>query len=212
LAAAAALVLLAGLGAIVAVALAASEVDRPDVSTETPPVETTAPGPTVTTEAPVVTVPAVPTTAPPDGSVTPPGLPRDGLSTAGIGPLRFGATIAEAEELTGMKAVVSDGCGDGRLATMGVDGLGVLFLDGRFFAWSLATTGWSTPSGVAVGASATDVLALVPGLERLDRPEASYLYLPPEPTDLLLLLGPGDTVLSMAASDGPQLFPASDFC
>jgi hypothetical protein len=183
---------------------------------EPPQTATVPPGPDAT-----ATTPGASSSDTPVASSTPPGsgppapasgaLDRAALSTTGIGELHFGATLADAEALTGVLPSAEPSCGQGHLDTIELDGASLLFHDGRFFAWSVHGAGWSSVSGVTIGMSASEVQQRVPGLERLDGPGASYLHDPSVPTTLLLDLGPGDTVTAMFGADGRRS-STSDFC
>jgi hypothetical protein len=143
----------------------------------------------------------------------PPGLDRDGLSTAGVGELRFGATIAEAEAMTGATVEWSgpDGCGQGHLATLDHEGLALTFWDGRFVWWGVRVPGWRTLSGVEVGMPTDEVLARVPELERHDD-VTTYLVLPPLPTNLIVNIDSDDRVDGMVAAERRGLYPYTDLC
>jgi hypothetical protein len=186
------------------------DADRSDVVTE-PSVNTTTSPPVTTpdsTVVPVVPPPTSSTTTPP----TVPGLDRRALSTAGIGDLRFGATVEAAEAITGVRAEPSIGCSAGHLATITLDGAALLFYDGRFEWWAVSGPGWSTLSGIEVGTPASEAVALVPELERVEDELTSDLVLPPLPTRLLIGLDDADRVETMHASFGSDLTPIWDPC
>ena len=171
---------------------------------------------TTTSPAPATSVPVTtpePSTAP-TTPAPPPGLDRNGLSTDGVGVLRFGATIAEAEAVTGSQAVVigPDGCSSERVANLTYEGLRLSFLDGRFTAWIVDTTGWKTLSGVEVTMGTDAVLSRLPNLERFDG-AASFLAFPPSPTNFALRIDGDDRVVEMiAASDRAIDLTTADEC
>jgi hypothetical protein len=190
------------------VLLLRADADPSDVVTE--PSVTTITSPPVTTPGSTVVSVVPPSTSASSPSV--PGLDRRALSTAGIGDLRFGATVETAEAITGVRAEPSIGCGEGHLATITLDGAALLFYDGRFEWWAVSGPGWSTLSGIEVGTPAREAIALVPELERVEDELTSDLVLPPLPTRLLVGLDDADRVETMHASYGSDLTPIWDPC
>jgi hypothetical protein len=151
------------------------ETTVPEPDTTVPPVETTVPDPetdgpestTATTAAPPVdtTVPGADEEEP-----TPAIGPGTPLSRQGVGPIRFGMTIREAEVAVGAPITVGfpEGvrCGDAQFD--GIDGVHLAFRVERADAAEdpkdaiirSVSGGPSTVEGIAVGDPAEDVIAV----------------------------------------------------
>jgi hypothetical protein len=201
----------------------------PSTTTSQPAPETTGTAPAAT-DVTSTTVPSTTTTDPPTTTTTAPaetGTPIDEstpISLYGIGAVRGGMTIAEAEEATGQTLTI-EGFDDfgGTCYFARIDGLDELYFlivndagasdprQGVVGRVSATAGPWRTISGLGVGSTRAEVLAAY-GDRIVESPHAyvdgSYLdYVPADPADAAFMLRfatNGDTVTEVHAGlEGP---------
>ncbi|MGY9074546.1 MAG: hypothetical protein ACKVHU_16550 [Acidimicrobiales bacterium] len=116
--------------------------------------------------APQSTTSTAPTTVPPTTTTTLPPLQLTNsakISTAGLGPVRIGMTVKEAERLTGV-TLVADEIGDNscryHVPDRGVTGVGFMVADGEVVRVDVWEGAISTLSGIGIGSTADEITEL----------------------------------------------------
>lgn len=143
-------------------------------STTTTSVATITTPPTTVITTPETTLP--PTTAVPPPTAAPPtsALPGDWqLTTDGVGPLRFGDSVAKAEAASGRRAQTNMcGGGDGSMQYISdaQPGLTLWFTDGRLVEYGADDPRNATPAGGRVGMAVTELKAKIPYATRESGP------------------------------------------
>lgn len=167
---------------VLALLAAACSSDGEAATTVTSGVTTSAPQITTTTSPPPTTTTVfTPTTVAPDSEGTLPSgaslTQSSKLSTVGLGPVRVGMTVAEAEAAAGMKLpgepdpAISPDCYFVEPES-GIPGVGFMVNEGRIVRVDVYASGTvTTQSGARIGMTEQEIIALFP-----DRIEESFEY------------------------------------
>jgi len=167
---------------VLALLAAACSSDGEAATTVTSGVTTSAPQTTTTTSPPPTTTTVfTPTTVAPDSEGTLPSgaslTQSSKLSTVGLGPVRVGMTVAEAEAAAGMKLpgepdpAISPDCYFVEPES-GIPGVGFMVNEGRIGRVDVYASGTvTTQSGARIGMTEQEIIALFP-----DRIEESFEY------------------------------------
>lgn len=133
------------------------------------------------------------------------------VSTVGIGDVRFGMTVEEAQEAAGTELVRQDGGTETcwpAVPREAPEGVTFLVQDGTVERVDITAAGIETPSGAGIGMSQSELEALFP--DRLEATDVlggrQYTFVPNDPGEAdrrIVFLTDGDRVVSYKAGRTP---------